>query len=146
MGIIYMSFLSRNLHCKNIYTMSSFSGVKNFLVYWNDDYTSTVFFYLVFLTYEVSYSTKKFFLEEMRNLFLRLTYPKLYFEDQIFAISDQNHKNRFCNNLWSRKFLLLRWVNKLFAYLLTYKQNTKVSVCIKFGEGLLTSWNSFTAR
>ena len=44
------------------------------------------------------------FLEEMRNLFLRLTYPKLYFEDQIFAISGQNHKNKFrnylfCNNL-----------------------------------------------
>ena len=49
----------------------------------------------------------------LRNLFLRLTYPKLYFEDQIFAISGQNHKNKFRNNLfrnnlWSQKFLPLR--------------------------------------
>ena len=35
----------------------------------------------------------------LRNIFLRLTYPKLYFEDQIFAISSQNHKNKFRNNL-----------------------------------------------
>ena len=75
-----------------------------------------------FLTYEVSYSNniKNF----RRNVgfifaigfqtifcgtyFLRLTYPKLYFQGQIFAISGQNHKNKFCNNLWLQKFLPLR--------------------------------------
>ena len=36
----------------------------------------------------------------LRNLFLRLTYPKLYFEDHIFVISSQNHKNKFRNNLF----------------------------------------------
>ena len=30
-------------------------------------------------------------------------------------------------------------MNKLFANLVKYKENTKVSVGIKFGEGLLTS-------
>ena len=47
------------------------------------------------------------------NLFLRLTYPKLYFEDEIFVILGQNHKNKFRNNLfrnnlWLQKFLPLR--------------------------------------
>ena len=37
----------------------------------------------------------------------------MYFKDQIFAISGQNHKNKFHNNLfrnnlWSQKFLALR--------------------------------------
>ena len=82
MGIICMSFLVRNLLCKNIYTMPLFMwsnelfsviyrnnlclsyreiyfvkkftpchrlcGVMNFSVYWNDEYTSIVYFYLVF--------------------------------------------------------------------------------------------------
>ena len=33
-------------------------------------------------------------------------------------------------------------VNKLFANLLKYKENTKVSVGIKFGKGLLNSLTS----
>ena len=59
----------------------------------------------------------------MQNLLLRLAFKpyfvelifaivlsKLYFEDQIFVISSQNHKNKFRNNLfrynlWSQKFL-----------------------------------------
>ena len=32
-----------------------------------------------------------------------------------------------------------QWANKLFANLLKYKENTKVSVGIKFGKALLTS-------
>ena len=36
----------------------------------------------------------------LQNLFLQLTYPKLYFEDKIFAISGQNHENKFRNNLF----------------------------------------------
>ena len=81
----------------------------------------------------------------LRNLFLRLIYPKLYFEDQIFAISGQNYKNKFRNNLFrnnsqSKKFRSLRYVKKLSANLLKYKENTKVSVGIKFGKGLLTSY------
>ena len=109
MGIIYTPFLPRNLLCKNIYTMSSFiwsNELFSILEWWL--YLYNVFLFS-FLTYEVSYSKKNWkFLEEMQNLFLRLTYPKLYLEDQIFAISDQNHKYKFCNNLWSQKFLSLR--------------------------------------
>ena len=36
----------------------------------------------------------------LRKLFLRLTYPKLYFEDHTFVISSQNYKNKFRNNLF----------------------------------------------
>ena len=56
MGIIYMSFLSRNLLCKNIYTMSSFmwsNELFSILKWW-------LYFYCIFLfsfsIYEVSYS------------------------------------------------------------------------------------------
>ena len=48
MGIIYTVFLSRNLLCKNIYTMSLFMRMSIPLLY-------LVF---SFLTYEVSYSKK----------------------------------------------------------------------------------------
>ena len=109
MGIIYMPFLPRNLLCKNIYTMSSFiwsNELFSILKWWL--YLYNVFLFS-FLTYEVSYSKKIWkFVEEMQNLFLRLTYPKLYLEDQIFAISDQNHKYKFRNKLWSQKFLPFR--------------------------------------
>ena len=119
-----MSFLSRNLLRKNIYTMSSFiwsNELSSILKWW-------LYFYCIFLfsffRYEVTYSKniknfwKKcgiyfcdwFWNRILQNLSLRLTYPKLYFEDQIFAISGQNHKNKFRNNffrnnLWSQKFL-----------------------------------------
>ena len=55
MGIIYMSSLSRNLLCKNIYTMSSFMSNELFstLKWWLYLYC---IFLLSFLTYEVSYS------------------------------------------------------------------------------------------
>ena len=49
MGIIYMTFLSRNLLCKNIYTMSTFiwsNKLFSMLKWWL--YLSIVFFYLVF--------------------------------------------------------------------------------------------------
>ena len=36
--------------------------------------------------------------------------------------------------------LFQEWVNKLFANLIKYKENTKVSVGIKFRKGLLTSF------
>ena len=48
MGIIYMSFLSRNCFVKIFTPCRCLCGVMNFSVYWNDDYTSIVFFYLVF--------------------------------------------------------------------------------------------------
>ena len=56
MGIIYMSFLSRNLLCKNIYTMSSFmwsNELFSILKWWL--YLYCIFLFS-FLTYEVSYS------------------------------------------------------------------------------------------
>ena len=34
------------------------------------------------------------------ELILQLTYPKLYFEGQAFAILGQNHKNKIRNNLF----------------------------------------------
>ena len=112
MGIIYMSFLSRNLLCKNIYTMPLFmwgNELFNILKRW-------IYLYCIslssFLTYEVSYSKKNFFFEKMQNLFLCLAL-KPYFAELIFAILGQNHKNKFQNssfhnNLWSQKFLSLR--------------------------------------
>ena len=45
----------------------------------------------------------------MRNLFLRLTYPKLYFKDQIFAIWGQNYKNNFA--IIPQQFM----ITKIFA-------------------------------
>ena len=79
-----------------------------------------------------------------QTVFLRLTNPKLYFEDQTFAISGQNQKNKFRNNhlfrnnLWSQKFLPLKWTSYLQICLNTRK-NTKLSVGIKYGKDLLTS-------
>ena len=62
MGIIYMSFLSRNLLCKNIYTMSSFmwsNELFSILKWWL--YLYCIFLFS-FLTDEVSYSkATKFF-------------------------------------------------------------------------------------
>ena len=56
MGIIYMSFLSRNLLCKNIYTMSSFmwsNELFSILKWWLYLYCT---FLISFLKYEISYS------------------------------------------------------------------------------------------
>ena len=55
MGIIYMSFLSRNLLCKNIYTMSSFmwsNELFSILKWWL--YLYCIFLF-TFLIYEASY-------------------------------------------------------------------------------------------
>ena len=83
MGIIYVSFLSRNLLCKNIYTMSFMSNkLFSILKWWLCLYC---IFLLIFLTYKVSYSKNIIFLEEMWNLFLRLAF-KPYFAELIFAI------------------------------------------------------------
>ena len=123
---IYMSFLSRYLLCKNIYTMPSFM--------WSNEHFSILKWWLYlyciflfnFLTYEVSYSKKIFFLEEMRNLFLWLAF-ETYFAELIFAIDlyktvfwgsnfcnfgliskSKFSNNLFRNSLWSQKFLPLR--------------------------------------
>ena len=56
MGVIYISFLSRNLLCKNIYTMSWFmwsNELFSILKWWL--YLYCIFLFS-FLTYEVSYS------------------------------------------------------------------------------------------
>ena len=125
LGTIYMSFLSRNLLWKNIYTMSSFM--------WNNELFSILkwwlylycIFWFSFLTYEVSYS-KNIKIFGMRNLFLRLA-SKPYFAELILTIDlsktvfwgsnfcdfGRNHKNKFHNNLfrnnlWSQKCLPLR--------------------------------------
>ena len=47
MGIIYMSFLTRNLFVKIFTPCRRLCGVMNFSVCWNDD-CNVVFFYLVF--------------------------------------------------------------------------------------------------
>ena len=61
-GIIYIPFLTRNLLCKNIYTMSSFmwsNELFSILKWWL--YLCCIFLFS-FLTYEVSYSKAiKFF-------------------------------------------------------------------------------------
>ena len=113
-----ISFLSRNLLCNNTYTMSAFiwSNELFCILKWCIPYLYCIFLFS-FLTYEVSYSKKCgiYFCDWLSNcilwnLFLRWTYPKLHFEDQIFSVSGQNHKNKirnnlFRNNLWSQKFL-----------------------------------------
>ena len=66
-----MSFLSKNLLCQNIYTMSSFM--------WSNE----LFSILIGFQYIESDWLSNCILP---NLFLQLSYPKLYFEDQIFAI------------------------------------------------------------
>ena len=75
----------------------------------------------------------------LQNLFLQLFYPKVYIEDQIFAILGQNYKNKFHNNLFRNSSQSQKFLKKLFANLLKYKENTKVSVGIEFGKDLLTS-------
>ena len=68
-----------------------------------------LYFLFSFYVFLLSHLLKKYeiFLKKC-GIFLRLTCPKLYFEDQIFAISGQNHKNKFRNNLWPQKFLHFR--------------------------------------
>ena len=144
--IIYISFLSRTLLCKNIYTMSSFkwsNELFSILKWW---YLYCIF--LSFLIYEVSYSKNiKNFRKNAEFIFaigFQTVFWGTYFCETVFWGSNfcnfrPIHKNNFRNNLWSQKILPLRLVNKLFANLLKYKENTKVSVGIKFGKGLLTS-------
>ena len=96
-----MSLLLWNLLFKNIYnTMSSFmwnNELFNILKWWLYLYCIFLFSFLTYVFYSKNI---KFFRNAdffsicdwlsnhiLRNLFLRLTYPKLYFEDQIFAIS-----------------------------------------------------------
>ena len=79
-----MSFLSRNLLWKNIYTMSSFMSSNelfSILKWWL--YLYCIFLFS-FLTYEVSYS-KNIKIFGMRNLFLRLA-SKSYFAELILTI------------------------------------------------------------
>ena len=142
MGIIYMSFLSRNLLCINIYTMPSFmwgNELFSILKWW-------LYLYCIsfsFLTYKVTYSKNikifrrnaKFisaigFLDRIfRNLFVRLSYPKLYVEDQIFAIYSATiyGLKNFCPQG--------KWTSYLQIWLNTRKI-PKVSIGIKFGKQL----------
>ena len=57
----------------------------NFSVYWNDDYTSIVFFIWFFKIWSQLLKKIWKFLEEMRNLFLWLAF-KPYFVELIFVI------------------------------------------------------------
>ena len=70
MGIIFMSFLQRNLLCKNIYTMLSFmwsNELFSVLKWWLYLYCISLF---SFLTYEVSYSESiKFFRRNVELIF-----------------------------------------------------------------------------
>ena len=66
-----MSFLSKNLLCQNIYTMSSFM--------WSNELFSIL---IGFQYIESDWLSNRI----LPNLFLQLSYPKLYFEDQILAI------------------------------------------------------------
>ena len=70
MRIIYMSFLSRNLLCKNIYTMSSFmwsNELFSILKWWL--YLYCIFLFN-FLTYEVSFSKNiNFFRRNAESIF-----------------------------------------------------------------------------
>ena len=71
MRIIYMSFLSINLLCKNIYTMPSFmwsNELFSILKWWL--YLIVFFTWNNFLTYEVSYSkSMKFFRRNAESIF-----------------------------------------------------------------------------
>ena len=102
MGIIYMSFLSRNLLCKNIYTMSFMSNkLFSILKWWLCLYC---IFLLIFLTYKVSYSKNIIFFRRNVEFIFAIGFQTIfcrtyfcdwliqnYFEDQVFAISGQNH-------------------------------------------------------
>ena len=69
MGIIYMSFLLRNLLCKNIHTMSSLmwsNELFSILKWWL--YLYCIFLFS-FLTYEVSYSKNKKFFRNVEFIF-----------------------------------------------------------------------------
>ena len=116
----------------------------NFSVYWNDDYTFIVLFYLVNsknkklrnveFIFAIGFETV-FFGSYSCNWFIQNCILMINF----FLISGQNHKNKFRNNLFRNNLWLQKFLNKLFANLLKYKKNTKVSVGIKFGKALLTS-------
>ena len=109
MGIIYTSFLSRNLLCKNVYTMPPFMWSNENVQYTEMMTMSLLYFVFSFLTFEVSYSKNINIFRKKRGIFfLRLALKpyfaelifaidssKLYFADQIFAIYGQNRKN-FC--------------------------------------------------
>ena len=102
MGIIYVSFLSRNLLCKNIYTMSFMSNkLFSILKWWLCLYC---IFLLIFLTYKVSYSKNIIFFRRNVEFIFAIGFQTIfcrtyfcdwliqnYFEDQVFAISGQNH-------------------------------------------------------
>ena len=145
-----MSFLSRNLLCKNIYTMSSFmwsNELFSILKWWLYLYCIFLFSFLI---YEASYSKNiKIFRNVefifaigfetvfcgtyscnwlIQNCILRIKFSRFW--AQITKIS---------STMIYSATIYDQWANKLFANLLKYKENTKVSVGIKFGKGLLTS-------
>ena len=88
-----MCTLSRNLLCKNIYTMSLFmwsNELFSILKWWLYLYCIFVF---SFLTYEVSYSKKnKKFLEENAESIFTIDLSKTVFSGSNFVISGQTHK------------------------------------------------------
>ena len=74
----YMSFLSRNLFCKNMWSSELFCILKWWL------YLYCIFLFS-FLTYELSCSKSIKFFRRNGNLFLRLSF-KPYFVELIFAV------------------------------------------------------------
>ena len=110
MGIIYMSFLSRNLLRKNIYTMSSLmwsNELFSLLKWWLYLYC---IFLSSFLTYEVSYSKNINFFRRNAEFIFAIDLSKTVFWGKTFVILGQNHKYKSCknlfrNSLWSQKFL-----------------------------------------
>ena len=99
MGIIYMSFLSRNLLCKNIYTVSSFMwSNKIFTILKWMTIPSLYFFSFSFLTYEVSYSKNtKFFRRNAEIIF------EICFQTVICGIY-------FCDWLIKNKILRIKFL------------------------------------